>query len=349
MNPSVFLAVSGAVFVVAIVEALAARAMGKKVHTFEVTLSNVGAVLGNVAVAVVLHVGPFLGYAAAAEHAPWQLPADSVWTFALALVGLDLLFYAQHRASHRIRALWVVHQVHHSAEDFNVSVAMRAPWGQALLSTIWLLPLALSGVPASTFGVAYAVFMLWGPLVHTRLVGKLGWLEYVFVTPSNHRVHHGSDEKYLDSNYASMFAVIDVIFGTFVLEEEEPTYGLTVPVKRKDALSVQIDPVVDLARDVLWAPTPADAVRFLVMPPGWAPASTRKPASGWKPGATTRPTQAQRRAALGAFAAATLATLVLVVENTTLDLLPRVALTAIVMGFLWLAGAFASGRRLEIA
>jgi len=174
-----------------------------------------------------LVLGPFL---LLAQLAPYTLPSNAVWGWLVGLVVYDFASYWQHRHHHRIHALWAIHGVHHAAEDYNFAAALRQALFQNVSGWIWKAPLALL-LPLDMF-VGIVVFdYLYQFVQHTRYVPKLGPIEWVFNTPSHHRVHHGRQEKYIDKNYGCIFIVWDRLFGTFQEEdpEMEPDYGITMP------------------------------------------------------------------------------------------------------------------------
>jgi hypothetical protein len=147
-----------------------------------------------------------------------------------------------------VNVLWAVHVVHHQSEDYNLAVALR----QAVLSvwTIWPLhlPLALLGVPPLAFLIVESLSTLYQFWIHTELVGKMGWYERIFNTPSQHRVHHAVNPRYLDRNYAATLCIWDRIFGTFEEEKEQPVYGLVKPLANFDPLWAQVHYFFDMAR-----------------------------------------------------------------------------------------------------
>lgn len=156
---------------------------------------------------------------------------SSWWVWIILMLATDFLWYWYHRLGHEINFLWAAHIVHHQSEEFNLTVSARITTLQALIRNIFYAVLPLIGFhPVMVFTIllvhgAYSFF------THTQLVGKLGWLEHILITPSLHGVHHASDEKYLDKNYGDVFTFWDKLFGTFQLEEEKPNYGLTHPLK----------------------------------------------------------------------------------------------------------------------
>lgn len=149
----------------------------------------------------------------------------------LLFILTDFIWYWYHRLAHEINILWLAHIVHHQSEDFNYTASARITVMQAFVRTGFWAALPLIGFPAGMITSLLLVHGLYPFFIHTRLIGKLGVLEYFLVTPSHHRVHHASDEKYLDKNYGDVLIIWDKLFGTFKKEEEEPTYGLTKPLK----------------------------------------------------------------------------------------------------------------------
>lgn len=142
----------------------------------------------------------------------------------------DFIWYWYHRLAHEMNVLWMVHVVHHQSEDFNYSVSARITVLQSVARTCFWCVLPLIGFPAEMIVTMLLVHGLYPFFIHTRTIGKLGIVEYILVTPSHHRVHHASNEKYLDKNYGDVLIVWDKLFGTFQKEEEEPNYGLTKPL-----------------------------------------------------------------------------------------------------------------------
>lgn len=195
----------------------------------------------------------------------------------LCFVGLDFCYYWFHRASHEVALLWASHVVHHQSEDYNLAVALRQDAIQPFFSMWFYLPLALLGLPPEMFLTCQAVNLLYQFWIHTRLIKSLGPLEVVFNTPSHHRVHHGSDEKYLDKNYAGVFITWDKMFGTFLLEEEEPTYGVTVPLNSWNPLWAHLDYPRTLWLKVASMRGLANKLQALLKGPGWFPPGVSYP------------------------------------------------------------------------
>ncbi len=157
-------------------------------------------------------------------------PTMLLWL--LLLIATDFVWYWYHRLGHEVNLLWALHVVHHQSEEFNYTVSARITSFQALARGCFWCVLPFIGFPASMITSVLLVHGLYPFFIHTKLIGKLGILEYLIVTPSHHRVHHASNEQYLDKNYGDVFIIWDKLFGTFKKEEDETeiTYGLTKPL-----------------------------------------------------------------------------------------------------------------------
>jgi alkylglycerol monooxygenase len=152
---------------------------------------------------------------------------SSATTWILLFLVTDLLWYWYHRFGHTVNLFWATHIVHHQSDDFNYTVAARITVFQAIARGLFWCVLPIIGFKAEMITVLLLIHGTYPFFTHTQLVGKLGWLEYIIVTPSHHRVHHSSNPEYLDKNYGDMLIVWDKIFGTYVEETTEPKYGLT--------------------------------------------------------------------------------------------------------------------------
>ena len=221
-------------------------------------------------------------YAIAFEHvALWRLPVDSYAVWLGALLMYDLCYYWLHRAGHRIGIFWAAHVVHHQSEDYNLSTALRQTSSGALLGWLFYLPMAVVGVPPLVFGTVALIDLLYQFWVHTQQVGKLGWFDRWFCSPSNHRVHHAVNDRYLDRNYGGILIVWDRLFGTFEEERDaEPcVYGTRAPLRSFNPLWANLEVYVALACDAWHARSWWDKLRIWFKPPGWRPAdvATRFP------------------------------------------------------------------------
>lgn len=187
-----------------------------------------------------------------------------------AFIGVDFLYYWWHRSSHRVNLLWAAHVVHHQSEDYNLAVALRQAIFTALTSMPFYWPLAILGVPPIVFFTCSALNTLYQFWIHTRLIGKMGPLEWILNTPSHHRVHHGIDPTYIDKNHAGVFIIWDRLFGTFVEEKQAPTYGVVEAFPARDPIRANLEPYAKLLRRVGtlegW-----ERLYVLIAPPEWRP------------------------------------------------------------------------------
>ena len=209
------------------------------------------------------------------QHAAlWQLPAESPWVWLAALLGYDFCYYWLHRLGHEVNLLWAAHGVHHSSEEYNLSTALRQTATGHLFGWVFYLPLAVLGVPPLVFVVVGLVDLLYQFWVHTRLVGKLGWFDRVFCSPSNHRVHHGQNDYCIDRNYGGLLIVWDRLFGTFAPErDDEPiVYGIRGALRSFNPVWANAYGYAAMWRDIRLAHTLADKLRVLFKHPGWRPA-----------------------------------------------------------------------------
>ncbi|MFG3343500.1 sterol desaturase family protein [Streptomyces sp. NPDC048018] len=234
-----------------------------------VTSMSMGA--GSQVVGLPWKVCAVFAYAALYALSPWELSPSSVWTWALLFFADDLAYYAFHRAHHRVRVLWASHSVHHSSVRYNLSTALRQSWTPMTSLPFWL-PLALLGIPPWMILLQQSVSLVYQFFLHTERVGTL-WrpVEAVFNTPSHHRVHHGSNDVYLDRNYGGILIVWDRLFGTFEPEGERVVYGLTKNIDTYNPLMVAVHEYRAAWRDVRTAGRWRDRAGHLFGPPGWAP------------------------------------------------------------------------------
>lgn len=192
---------------------------------------------------------------------PWSIP-PTWWSYLLCLVVLDFCRYWAHRIAHEQRFWWSTHVVHHSSEHYNFSVSFRLSWTQNL-KLIFFLPVIMMGFDPVVFFIIHQIEVLYQFWIHTELIRKLPKpIEYIFTTPSHHRVHHAKNEKYIDRNYGSTFIIWDRIFGTFQAEEEQPVYGITKPVNSYNPVILVFHAWGDLVKDIVKRPTKAFQIMF---------------------------------------------------------------------------------------
>lgn len=187
-----------------------------------------------------------------------------------AIAGWDLIYYWNHRFMHEVRAMWAIHVVHHSSERYNLSTALRQPVAEALGVWVPYGWLARVGVRPSLIVQARGVNLLYQYWIHTDVIRSLGAGEEVLNTPSHHRVHHGSNRRYLDRNHGSILILWDRLFGTFQREDEPVVYGLTKNINTFNPLRIATHEHRDMLRDVASSTTWRDRLSFVLRGPGWA-------------------------------------------------------------------------------
>ncbi len=197
------------------------------------------------------------------------------WVWALAFVFVDFAGYWSHRISHVVNLFWNNHIIHHSSERFNLACALRQPISDLLkYYPLLLLPAAIVGVPNEVVVTIAPIHLFLQFWYHTVHIGKLGWLEYIIITPSQHRVHHAINDIYLDKNLGQIFSVWDRIFGTFQeeLDEEPAEYGVLKPVRTWNPIRINFMHLWQLIKDAFYARSLWDKLRIWFMPTGWRPA-----------------------------------------------------------------------------
>jgi sterol desaturase/sphingolipid hydroxylase (fatty acid hydroxylase superfamily) len=200
-----------------------------------------------------------------------RLDLGGSWqAWALAILGWDFLYYWNHRFSHESRWLWAVHVAHHSSERYNLSTALRQPVAESITIAVPYSLLALLGVRPPMIEQARALNLIYQFWIHTEAIRTIGPLERVLNTPSHHRVHHGSNRRYLDRNHGSILIIWDKLFGTFEPESEPVVYGLTRNIDSYNPAVIASHEFVDIARDVAGADTWRDRLSYLLRGPGWA-------------------------------------------------------------------------------
>ena len=250
------------------IELWVARRRGRRVYRFADAITDLGC--GVTQQIVVLFVNGFLfaGYLWIYRHARVvDLGRHPVAAWAVALIGVDFIYYWWHRTSHRVNLLWAAHAVHHQSEDYNLAVALRQAVLTPFTSLPFSLPLAMVGVPPLAFIAADSLSTLYQFWIHTELVGRLGPLEKVLNTPSHHRVHHARNPEYIDRNYGAILILWDRLFGTFAPERARPVYGITKPFRSFNAMWAQLQPVADLLGIAGRAPRFMERLRVWLAPP----------------------------------------------------------------------------------
>jgi len=212
----------------------------------------------------------FVAYA----YSPFKDLVTATWPFWLLLFLLDdFTYYWFHRGNHEVRLMWAGHVSHHNSQYYNLGTALRQGVGERVIKYLFWCPLAFLGFHPLMIVIMMSISLIYQYWLHTQAVARLpGWIEAVFNTPSHHRVHHGSNVRYLDRNHAATLIIWDRLFGTFSEEsDEEPVvYGLTRNIETHNVFRVSFDEYRALWRDMKRAPRLGDKLRYIFMAPGWS-------------------------------------------------------------------------------
>src|SRR3954469_3724837 len=226
---------------------------------------------GNVLINGVWKLAVLAAYAGLYELAPWHLSADSPFVWVALFFADDLSYYWFHRVSHESRLFWASHVVHHSSQHYNLSTALRQTWVPMTYFPFWL-PLPLLGFPVWMVLLAQAWSLIYQFWIHTERIHRLPpWVEQVFNTPSHHRVHHGSNDRYLDKNYAGILIIWDRLFGTWEPERERVRYGLTKQLTTHNPVQVAFHEYLALLYDIRVTSGWRMRLKLLLKGPGWRP------------------------------------------------------------------------------
>jgi sterol desaturase/sphingolipid hydroxylase (fatty acid hydroxylase superfamily) len=206
-------------------------------------------------------------------------PISNPWIYWIVLLVFeDFMFYMLHYVDHYCRLFWAIHVTHHSSDEFNLTVGFRSSVFQPLYRFLYFIPIALCGFRPMDIVFMYSVTQVYGILIHTQFVGKLGFLEWFMATPSHHRVHHGSNPQYLDKNLGMIFIIWDRLFGTFEEENEnvEIRYGLTKPLEIVNPGTIVFHEWSEIGKDIAKPLNWRQKIMYLFGPPGWSHDGSRK-------------------------------------------------------------------------
>ena len=262
-------------FALIALELLLDRWRGVSTYRFSDAINSLSAGVLSTTVGLLTKAVGLLTYTLAWQHfGVFELSASSLWVWLFAFVFYDFCYYWNHRLGHERNVLWAAHSVHHQSEDYNLSTALRQTSTGFIFGWIFYLPMALIGVPPLVFLTVAALNLLYQFWVHTRHIPKLGWFEWFFITPSNHRVHHAQNAVYMDRNYGGVFILWDRLFGTF--KEEDPAepvvFGVTTPLASWNPLWANLQFYAQLWHDARRTDSLWDKLRIWFMPTGWRPA-----------------------------------------------------------------------------
>jgi sterol desaturase/sphingolipid hydroxylase (fatty acid hydroxylase superfamily) len=201
-----------------------------------------------------------------------HLGMDKWYAWVILLFADDFSFYWHHRLSHHIRILWAAHINHHSSVNYNLAVALRQSWTEIIYKYVFWMWLPLIGFHPIMIFTMMGISLLYQFWIHTKVIKRLGPLEWVMNTPSHHRVHHASNARYLDRNHAGIFIIWDRLFGTFQeeLDEDPVVYGITANIHTYNLFKIAFHEFQSIAKDVKEAPDLKSKIAYIFAPPGWS-------------------------------------------------------------------------------
>ena len=254
------------------IEMLASRILGRRDHLLEDMVTDISCGMGEQLTGALARGLVFAGYVLLYHQvAPFHFEKEQISAWIIGMVGVDLSYYWWHRFSHRTHIGWATHVPHHQSQDYNLAVALRQSWTSKISMAPFHWPLAILGIPPVVVLVSEALGLLYQFWIHTRLVDRLGPLEWFMNTPSHHRVHHGIETKYLDHNYGSILIIWDRLFGTYQKEEQEPDYGVTDPIETYNPILIQTAGLRWLWGKMKSARSWQGSLCCMWMPPEWLP------------------------------------------------------------------------------
>lgn len=269
-NAGLFIALAIVMFFLG-TEYLVARRKGKKIFRFENTIANISmGIFDRIAGIFLLPIIFFYYHYLHEYFAIFEIPNTKVW-FAFAVLLSDFTWYFYHKSGHKINLFWGAHIIHHQSEDYNYTVALNLTPFQVFVRVMFWSLMPVVGFSAKVVLGTHLVIGLYQFLLHSPLIPKLGFIEEFMVTPSHHRVHHGSNEKYLDKNFGGVLIIWDRLFGTFQREEEEVNFGITKDINSRDFLTGVFHYYSNLIFMMKQMPTFSGKMDILFKGPDWVP------------------------------------------------------------------------------
>ena len=238
-------------------------------YKFKDSSANITMGLGSVVIGLLTKTFAFFVFLWIYQFRLFEIP-NTWWMWGLLLLADDVTFYWYHRLAHQIRFFWAAHVQHHSSEHMNFSVALRQSWGEPFIKFLFYIWLPFIGFNPVYILIMQAISLVYQFFPHTKLVGKLGPVEWIFNTPSHHRVHHATQVQYLDKNHAGILIIWDRMFGTFQKEIEVPIYGITENINSFSPLKIASHEYISLWQDIRRSKKLSDKIKYLINPPGWS-------------------------------------------------------------------------------
>ena len=254
------------------IELLIAKMKNLSYYRMNDAIANLSCGIGSQISGIFLKAVTFVGYTYLYQHSLWKIENGPI-TFVLLFIGVDFFYYWFHRLAHEISFLWGSHVVHHQSEEYNLTVALRQAWLQGAFSWVFYLPLAVVGFSPVAFLTIASLQTLYQFWIHTKLIGKMNPVfEYIFATPSHHRVHHAVNPKYIDRNHGGTLILFDRWFGTFQEEEEEVVFGITKQINSWNPIWVNFEYWIDLFKEAFHVNSIKNFFGMMFKMPGWKPA-----------------------------------------------------------------------------
>ena len=254
-------------------EVIYSNIYGLNYYKLKDTIAGLGLLFGNFTIGLLTKGSIFLLYVYIYQFKLITindlLPVWAVWVTTFLMI--DFVYYWYHRFSHRVRFMWAVHMNHHSSEEMNFAVSLRQAWFGPITKIPFFIFMPLVGFDPIITAIAGVASTLWGVIGHTQWVNKLGLLEYLFVTPSSHRVHHGSNECYIDKNYGNLLIIWDRMFGTFAEEIEPVKFGIRDNVKTFNPIKITFIFWVQMTSDFIKSKNSRDKFLSFFGRPEWKP------------------------------------------------------------------------------
>lgn len=257
-----------------IIEIAYGHLTGKQTHTFMDTLSSLSSGMTNILKDILGLVVVIVSYPFLVDHLSVISFENSLWLYVIAFICVDFATYWNHRLNHKINFFWNQHVIHHSSEEFNLACALRQSVSDLLgYTALFLIPAAILGIPQKVIALLAPLHLFGQFWYHTQHIGKLGILEYILVTPSQHRVHHAINTVYIDKNLAAIFCIWDRLFGTFQeeLDEEPPVYGVLKPVHSWNPLIINYQHLWSMIQDAWHTQSWKDKLTLWWRPTGYRP------------------------------------------------------------------------------
>ena len=256
-----------------ILEIIISAVKGLKYYKYKDSLGSIGLITGNIVVNIITKGLIIAFYLYLYQFRLFDFSIlGSLWIeVLLTILSIDFIYYWFHRTSHHVRLFWAIHMNHHSSEEMNFLVALRQAWFNPIFRVPFFFILPLIGFNPLLTLIVGAASTLWAVIQHTKMIGKLGPLEWIFVTPSSHRVHHGVNDKYMDKNFGNILIIWDRIFGTYQPELEEVIFGLKRNVKTSNPFKITAFTWQEILMDFSRSKDTKNKIKSIFGSPNWQP------------------------------------------------------------------------------